>query len=182
MKIISNMLRLTLLMMGAFASHSLSAQSMSQPSSLPSSLPSKTTQTTRSIFLNGVDISNARQQELRSVHVQIDSDGNVFIKAPHYQVTEEETFIPLSSMKSPPNSPHHSALMDKSATASATSIPAANPGVDSPASTTNNPPLTASGSALQSPSRDSSKEVINKPVYSGKAQPIQPATPQSPRL
>jgi hypothetical protein len=172
-KIISSMLRMTPLVMWTFASHSLLAQSMPQSS--------KASQTTRSIFLNGVDISNARQQELRSVHVQIDSDGNVFIKAPHYQVTEEETFIPLSSTKSPPNSPHHTALMDKSATASA-SIPATNPGVDSTASNTNNPPLTASGSALQPPSRDSSKEVINKPVPSGKAQPSQPATPQSPRL
>ncbi len=53
----------------------------------------------RSIFMNGVDISSARNQDLRNIHLRIDEHGNVFITAPHYQVTEEETFTPLSSVK-----------------------------------------------------------------------------------
>lgn len=51
----------------------------------------------RSIFMNGVDISSARNQELRNVHIRISENGDIFITAPQYQVTEEETYTPLSS-------------------------------------------------------------------------------------
>jgi hypothetical protein len=50
----------------------------------------------RSVFLNGQDISSARNEELRNVHVKISENGDLFISAPQYQVTESETFMPLS--------------------------------------------------------------------------------------
>lgn len=50
----------------------------------------------RSIFLNGTDISNARSQTLDDVDIRIDEKGNLYISAPHYQVHQEETFVPLS--------------------------------------------------------------------------------------
>lgn len=49
----------------------------------------------RSVFLNGADFSSARGQDLKNVNIHIDDQGNIFIRAPHYQVHEEETFVPL---------------------------------------------------------------------------------------
>ena len=49
----------------------------------------------RNVYVNGLDISSARHQLMENVTVRIDADGNVFIEAPHYQVNEESTFIPL---------------------------------------------------------------------------------------
>jgi hypothetical protein len=51
----------------------------------------------RSIFMNGIDISSSRNQDLRNVHVKISENGDIYIAAPQYQVTEEETFLPLST-------------------------------------------------------------------------------------
>ena len=51
----------------------------------------------RSIYMNGVDISSARNQDLRNVHIKISENGDLYISAPQYQVTEEETFLPLST-------------------------------------------------------------------------------------
>lgn len=51
----------------------------------------------RSIFLNGVDISSAKTQQLKKVDVKIDEKGDIHIMAPHYQVHEENTFVPLSA-------------------------------------------------------------------------------------
>ncbi|MEY4629940.1 MAG: hypothetical protein RIQ81_60 [Pseudomonadota bacterium] len=50
----------------------------------------------RSVFLNGVDVSSSRSQELRNVQIRINEKGDIFISAPHYQVTEEDFFTPLS--------------------------------------------------------------------------------------
>jgi hypothetical protein len=50
----------------------------------------------KSVFLNGVDISSARSQELKNVDVIINEQGDIFLLAPHYQVNEEDTYIPLS--------------------------------------------------------------------------------------
>ena len=50
----------------------------------------------RSIFLNGTDISSARGQELKNVSIHINENGDVFIMAPHYQVNEEDSYVPLS--------------------------------------------------------------------------------------
>jgi hypothetical protein len=51
----------------------------------------------RSIYLNGKDVSSARNQQLKRVDLRIDEDGNVFIEAPHYQINEEKTYAPLRS-------------------------------------------------------------------------------------
>lgn len=50
----------------------------------------------RSIFLNGIDVSSARNQTLKNVQIKINENGDVFMIAPHYQVNEEETYTPLS--------------------------------------------------------------------------------------
>lgn len=50
----------------------------------------------RSIFLNGIDVSSARNQTLKNVEIKINENGDIFIIAPHYQVNEEETYTPLS--------------------------------------------------------------------------------------
>ncbi|MFW7381654.1 MAG: hypothetical protein ACOH5I_22795 [Oligoflexus sp.] len=52
----------------------------------------------RRIFLNGVDISSAKHQLLKQVDIKIDGQGHLYIEAPHYDVTEESTYIPLSSL------------------------------------------------------------------------------------
>lgn len=51
----------------------------------------------RSVFLNGTDISSAKTQYLKKVDVKIDEKGDLHIVAPHYQVQEENTFVPLSA-------------------------------------------------------------------------------------
>lgn len=61
----------------------------------------------RSLFLNGIDISSARHQEMERVTVRIDGAGNVYIVAPHYQVNNESTYIPLSNWNRPPGLPGH---------------------------------------------------------------------------
>lgn len=50
---------------------------------------------TRSIFLNGVDASNVRNQSLKGVDIRIDQDGHVHIEAPHYEIQEQTTYVPL---------------------------------------------------------------------------------------
>lgn len=52
--------------------------------------------TERSIFLNGIDISSARNQKLGKVDIHIDENGNIFITAAHYDVLEEGSYVPLS--------------------------------------------------------------------------------------
>jgi hypothetical protein len=52
--------------------------------------------TERSIYLNGIDISSARNQKLKKVDIHVDENGNVFITAPHYDVLEEGSYVPLS--------------------------------------------------------------------------------------
>jgi hypothetical protein len=54
----------------------------------------------RSIYLNGIDISNAQSQDLENVNIRINDNGDIFIIAPHYQVNEEETYMPLSKLQS----------------------------------------------------------------------------------
>lgn len=61
----------------------------------------------RSLFLNGVDISSARSQDLKNVDVHINESGDVFIVAPHYQVNEEDTYVPLSKFVEGVNAPTH---------------------------------------------------------------------------
>ena len=53
----------------------------------------------RNIYLNGKDVSSAKNQIMENVTLQIDRYGNIYIEAPHYEVLEENTFIPLSQWK-----------------------------------------------------------------------------------
>ena len=62
----------------------------------------------RNVFLNGVDVSSSRSQELRNVQVRINEKGDIFISAPHYQVTEEDFFTPLSRLATPPQASQNS--------------------------------------------------------------------------
>lgn len=62
----------------------------------------------RRIYLNGIDISSANHQLLERVNVRIDGQGNVFIEAPHYNVIEESSYVPLSSLATEQSSrPRH---------------------------------------------------------------------------
>lgn len=57
---------------------------------------SQDTHAERSVYLNGIDISSARNQKLKGVDVHIDENGNIFFTAPHYDVLEEGSYVPLS--------------------------------------------------------------------------------------
>ena len=67
----------------------------------------------RSVYLNGVDISGAKNQVLNNVNLNVDEHGDIFISAPHYKVYEENHFLPLSS-KSPKTSLPHKPLRSMS--------------------------------------------------------------------
>jgi hypothetical protein len=49
----------------------------------------------RSVFLNGTDISNLREQTLNQVTVRIDASGDIRIDAPHYQIQDQSRFHPI---------------------------------------------------------------------------------------
>lgn len=49
----------------------------------------------RMIYLNGKNVSSVRDQQLDGVNVRIDSNGNVHILAPHYEVQESTHYRPL---------------------------------------------------------------------------------------
>lgn len=55
----------------------------------------------RSVFLNGVDISNVRNQTFKDASVSIDKDGNVRIEAPGYKVEVKDP-APNSGTPTPP--------------------------------------------------------------------------------
>jgi hypothetical protein len=61
----------------------------------------------RSVYLNGTDISSARGQQLKNVSIHINEKGDVFITAPHYQVNEEDAYVPLSKFVQGMNTPMH---------------------------------------------------------------------------
>lgn len=56
----------------------------------------------RALFLNGIDISSAKHQTLENVTVKIDGQGHIYIVAPHYEVNQESTYIPLSTWNQKP--------------------------------------------------------------------------------
>ena len=62
----------------------------------------------RSLFLNGVDISSARNQEMKNVTVRIDENGDLFIEAPHYDVREESEYLPVTKWIEGQGHPKHS--------------------------------------------------------------------------
>ncbi|WP_186648029.1 hypothetical protein [Fluviispira vulneris] len=49
----------------------------------------------RIIFLNGVNISTVRNQDLENVTVRIDKNGNINIEAPQYEVGVEQSYHPM---------------------------------------------------------------------------------------
>lgn len=49
----------------------------------------------KGVYLNGVDISGARSEDLKNVAIHIDEQGNIFITAPQYQVQHGDTYVPL---------------------------------------------------------------------------------------
>ena len=61
----------------------------------------------RSVYLNGTDFSNARDQTLKHVDLHIDDAGNIFVTAPQYQVHEESSFFPIGRTTKK-NIEHHS--------------------------------------------------------------------------
>ena len=61
----------------------------------------------RNIYLNGTDISSARNQELKNVRVIINEHGDVFLIAPHYQVNLQDSYVPLSKYMQGVHSPKH---------------------------------------------------------------------------
>jgi hypothetical protein len=63
----------------------------------------------RNLYLNGVDISSAKSQELKNVDVTINERGDIFIIAPHYQVHEEDSYVPLSKYVQNMSAPQHKA-------------------------------------------------------------------------
>jgi hypothetical protein len=97
MKVIrSNRLSSLLIILFAYPIASLSIAA-TNPMSIATSSERPVVGGQRSVFMNGVDVSSSRNEDLRNVHLRIDEHGNIFITAPHYQVTESETFTPLSS-------------------------------------------------------------------------------------
>lgn len=49
----------------------------------------------RVLFLNGENISSIRNQELENVNIRIDKNGNIYIEAPQYEVSTEQSYHPL---------------------------------------------------------------------------------------
>lgn len=69
--------------------------------------------TARSIFLNGVDISNARNQSLEGVDIRIDAEGNVFIIGNHYEIYQQQPVAPLVPHVESPGTPQRSGSTPK---------------------------------------------------------------------
>jgi hypothetical protein len=55
----------------------------------------------RIIYLNGVNITSVRNQELENVNIHIDNNGNIYIEAPQYEVGTEQSFHPLMPSELP---------------------------------------------------------------------------------
>ena len=53
-----------------------------------------------SIYLNGIDVTNARDQRLKNVDVYIDKEGSVYIEG-KYDVKREDAYIPLTHKQAP---------------------------------------------------------------------------------
>ncbi len=68
----------------------------------PKKLPYDTTYMTgRVIYLNGVNISSVKNQELENVNIHIDNNGNINIDAPHYEIGVEQSYHPLMPSELP---------------------------------------------------------------------------------
>lgn len=49
----------------------------------------------RLVYLNGVNITQIKNQELTRVNIRIDGNGNVYIDAPQYEVVKKQNYHPL---------------------------------------------------------------------------------------
>ena len=88
----------------------------------------------RNVFLNGVDVSSSRSQELRNVQVRINEKGDIFLSAPHYQVTEEDFFTPLSRLAPSQMAPNSIPVAEAPpVTAAPTSVSSSSSSAGSPA-------------------------------------------------
>jgi hypothetical protein len=68
----------------------------------PKKLPYDSTYMTgRVIYLNGVNISSVKNQELENVNIHIDNNGNIYIDAPHYEIGVEQSYHPLMPTELP---------------------------------------------------------------------------------
>ncbi len=52
----------------------------------------------RSVYVNGKDVSSVKGQFMKNVSIRIDDHGDIYIDAPQYQIIEEDSYVPLSSM------------------------------------------------------------------------------------
>jgi hypothetical protein len=103
----------------------------------------------RNVFLNGVDISSAKSQDLKNVDVHISDNGDVYLVAPHYQVNEEDSFVPLSRYVQGLNQPQHQPAQKLNPTAPAVASPTMPASRPMPtASTTAPTPTPAPGDGL----------------------------------
>ncbi|APJ04720.1 hypothetical protein [Silvanigrella aquatica] len=69
---------------------------------VPKKMPYDTTfMSGRVIYLNGVNISSVKNQELENVNLHIDNNGNIYIDAPHYEIGVEQSYHPLMPSELP---------------------------------------------------------------------------------
>jgi hypothetical protein len=61
----------------------------------------------RDVYLNGTDISSAFNQHIKNADIRIDEKGTIYISAPHYQVKEQDTYLPLSKFFQETQPPAH---------------------------------------------------------------------------
>ena len=61
----------------------------------------------RDVYLNGTDISSAFNQQIKNADIRIDEKGTLYISAPHYQVKEQDTYLPLSKFFEDTQPPAH---------------------------------------------------------------------------
>ncbi len=139
----------------------------------------------RMVYLNGVDISTARGQQLKKVDVQISENGDIYIVAPHYQVHEEDSYVPLSQYTQGVNAPSHLAPASSQAL---TPVTAQNLGASSPPLTPKpgeplSPPAASQTNkgAMATPSKTKEEdlEAPSADSESGDEAPPKPAAPAS---
>lgn len=140
--------------------------------------------TVRSIYLNGVDISAAKNQNLEQVNVRIDTRGNIYVEAPQYEVQQESTFVPLSRQAPPhPNLPVHKS---PGPLPNEVEVPASKQELASPPETGDtlnqaeaNPPAGAAGAGLME-KEGTRKQPDGNPSKDGAAATLSPGVQSNP--
>lgn len=118
----------------------------------------------RTVYLNGIDISAAKSQELKNVDISINERGDIFIIAPHYQVHEEDSFVPLSKFVRSMHAPQHKEpqAINKLPAADDKLEPASALPVDNTEENTS-PPATPPAAATKRPLPGNNDKLIAKP-------------------